>query len=158
MSRINENGGDNMRMEDFEAMLEESLQQPEKNSVVKGTVAQINDSDVLVNIGYKTEGIVPSSEFLKDGKLSINVGDEIEVLFLGVSGGGGYLKLSRKAIEKETDWIDVDKALESGAPLTVKITAVVDKGFLGKYSEIECFIPETHGFQKLHPETRRIHR
>ena len=144
MSRINENGGDNMRMEDFEAMLEESLQQPEKNSVVKGTVAQINDSDVLVNIGYKTEGIVPSSEFLKDGKLSINVGDEIEVLFLGVSGGGGYLKLSRKAIEKETDWIDVDKALESGAPLTVKITAVVDKGFLGKYSEIECFIPENH--------------
>lgn len=144
MSRINENGGDNMRMEDFEAMLEESLQQPEKNSVVKGTVAQINDSDVLVNIGYKTEGIVPTSEFLKDGKLSVKVGDEIEVLFLGVSGGGGYLKLSRKAIEKETDWVDVDRSLESGAPLTVKITAVVDKGFLGKYGEIECFIPENH--------------
>jgi len=144
MSRINENGGDNMRMEDFEAMLEESLQQPEKNSIVKGTVAQINDSDVLVNIGYKTEGIVPSSEFLKDGKLSIKVGDEIEVLFLGVSGGGGYLKLSRKAIEKETDWIDVDKALDNGTPLSVKITAAVDKGFLGKYGEIECFIPENH--------------
>ncbi len=144
MSRINENGGDNMRMEDFEAMLEESLQQPEKNSVVKGTVAQINDSDVLVNIGYKTEGIVPTSEFLKDGKLSVKVGDEIEVLFLGVSGGGGYLKLSRKAIEKETDWVDVDRSLDSGAPLTVKITAVVDKGFLGKYGEIECFIPENH--------------
>ncbi|MGE4318388.1 MAG: S1 RNA-binding domain-containing protein [Deferribacterales bacterium] len=144
MSRINENGGDNMRMEDFEAMLEESLQQPEKNSVVKGTVAQINDSDVLVNIGYKTEGIVPAAEFMKDGELSIKVGDEIEVLFLGISGGGGYLKLSRKAIEKETDWIDVDNALENNTPLMVKITSVVDKGFLGKYGEIECFIPENH--------------
>lgn len=144
MSRINENGGDNMRMEDFEAMLEESLQQPEKNSVVKGTVAQINDSDVLVNIGYKTEGVVPAAEFYKDGKLAIKVGDEIEVLFLGVSGGGGYLKLSRKAIEKETDWIEVDNALENGTPVNVKITSVVDKGFLGKCGEIECFIPENH--------------
>lgn len=144
MSRINENGGDNMRMEDFEAMLEESLQQPEKNTVVKGTVAQINDSDVLVNIGYKTEGIVPTVEFIKDGQVSVKVGDEIDVLFLGISGGGGYLKLSRKAIEKETDWVDVDRALETGEPLNVKITAVVDKGFLGKYGEIECFIPENH--------------
>lgn len=144
MSRINENGGDNMRMEDFEAMLEESLQQPEKNTVVKGTVAQINDSDVLVNIGYKTEGVVPAAEFYKDGKLAIKVGDEIEVLFLGVSGGGGYLRLSRKAIEKETDWIEVDNALDNGTPLQVKITSVVDKGFLGKFGEIECFIPENH--------------
>lgn len=144
MSRINENGGDNMRMEDFEAMLEESLQLPEKNTVVKGTVAQINDSDVLVNIGYKTEGVVPTAEFYKDGQVSVKVGDEIDVLFLGVSGGGGYLKLSRKAIEKETDWCDVDRALETGEPLNVKITAVVDKGFLGKYGEIECFIPENH--------------
>jgi ribosomal protein S1 len=144
MSSINNSGGDNMQMEDFEAMLEESFQQPERNSVVKGTVAQINENDVLVNIGFKTEGVVPSAEFLKDGKMSIKVGDEVEVLFMGIAGGGGYVKLSRKAIEKEADWIEVERALDNETPLPVKITAVVDKGFTGKNGEIECFIPENH--------------
>lgn len=144
MSKVNNSDGENMQMEDFEAMLEESFQQPEKNSVVKGTVAQINESDVLVNIGFKTEGIVPSAEFMKDGKVSVKVGDEVEVLFLGTAGGGGYVKLSRKAIEKESDWLEVESALDNGTPLQVKITAVVDKGFTGKCGEIECFIPENH--------------
>jgi len=144
MSRINENDGDQMQMEDFEAMLEESFQQPERNSVVKGTVAQVNENDVLINIGFKTEGIVPKIEFLKDGELAINVGDEVDVLFMGVAGGGGHVKLSRKAIEKEADWIEVEKAMEEETPVEVKISAVVDKGFTGKCGEIECFIPENH--------------
>lgn len=144
MSRINNGDGENMHMEDFEAMLEESFQQPEKNSVVKGTVAQVNENDVLVNIGFKTEGVVPSAEFMKDGELAVKVGDEIEVLFLGIAGGGGYVKLSRKAIEKEADWIEVENALETGIPLEVRIAAVVDKGFIGRFGEIECFIPENH--------------
>ncbi len=119
MSSINNNDGDNMQMEDFEAMLEESFQQPEKNSVVKGTVAQINENDVLVNIGFKTEGVVPKAEFLKDGEVTIKVGDEVDVLFIGIAGGGGgYVKLSRKAIEKEADWIEVEKALEEETPLS----------------------------------------
>jgi len=144
MSSINNSDGDNMGMEDFEAMLEESFQQPEKNSIVKGTVAQINENDVLVNIGFKTEGVVPSAEFLKDGKMTVKVGDEVDVLFIGIAGGGGYVKLSRKAIEKEADWIEVEKAMEDETPLEVKITSVVDKGFTGKCGEIECFIPENH--------------
>lgn len=144
MSRINNGDGENMQMEDFEAMLEESFQQPEKNSVVKGTVAQINENDVLVNIGFKTEGVVPSAEFMKDGEVAVKVGDEVDVLFLGTAGGGGYVKLSRKAIEKEADWIEVEKALDEEIPLEVKIASVVDKGFIGKCGEIECFIPENH--------------
>lgn len=144
MSSNNNSGGENMQMEDFEAMLEESFQQPEKNSVVQGTVAQINENDVLVNIGFKTEGVVPKIEFMKDGEITIKVGDEVDVLFIGTAGGGGYVKLSRKAIEKEADWIEVEKALEEETPIMVKITAVVDKGFTGKCGEIECFIPENH--------------
>ncbi|XOB65906.1 bifunctional 4-hydroxy-3-methylbut-2-enyl diphosphate reductase/30S ribosomal protein S1 [Deferribacteres bacterium DY0037] len=144
MSSINNNDGDNMQMEDFEAMLEESFQQPEKNSIVQGTVAQINENDVLVNIGFKTEGVVPSAEFMKDGEITIKVGDEVDVLFLGIAGGGGYVKLSRKAIEKEADWIEVEKALEEETPVEIKVTSVVDKGFTGKCGEIECFIPENH--------------
>lgn len=144
MSSINNSDGENMQMEDFEAMLEESFQQPEKNSVVQGTVAQINENDVLVNIGFKTEGVVPSAEFMKDGEMTVKVGDEVDVLFIGIAGGGGYVKLSRKAIEKEADWLEVEKALEEEIPMDVKITSVVDKGFTGKCGEIECFIPENH--------------
>ncbi|WP_022852255.1 bifunctional 4-hydroxy-3-methylbut-2-enyl diphosphate reductase/30S ribosomal protein S1 [Limisalsivibrio acetivorans] len=144
MSENNTNSNDEMRMEDFETLLEESFQLPEKGSIIKGVVAQINDNEILVNIGYKTEGIVPRSEFEKKGELEIESGDEVEIMYQGMTGGGGYIKLSRKAIEKEADWIAVEKALESGEYVPVKIVNNVEKGFLGKFGEVDCFIPENH--------------
>ncbi len=144
MNVNNSNSNDEMRMEDFETLLEESFQLPEKGSVVKGVVAQINESEILVNIGYKTEGIISKTEFGGKGEVDVKVGDEIEVMYQGMTGGGGYIKLSRKAIEKETDWLAVESALETGKPVKVKVTSSVDKGFLGKFNDIDCFIPENH--------------
>lgn len=138
------NSNDEIRMEDFETLLEESFQLPEKGSVITGVVAQINENEILVNIGYKTEGIISKSEFSSKEDADVKVGDEIEVMFQGMTGGGGYIKLSRKAIEKEADWLAVEAALESGAPVNVKIISNVEKGFLGKFNDIDCFIPENH--------------
>jgi ribosomal protein S1/(E)-4-hydroxy-3-methyl-but-2-enyl pyrophosphate reductase len=144
MNVNNENSNDDMRMEDFETLLEESFQLPERGSVIKGVVAQINENEILINIGYKTEGIISKSEFEKKGELEVKVGDEIDVMYQGMTGGGGYIKLSRKALEKEADWVAVEEALESGNPVKVKIVNNVDKGYLGKFNDVDCFIPENH--------------
>jgi len=143
MNGNNQKGDENF-MEDFESMLEESFQLPDKGSVIKGVVAQITDNDVLINIGFKTEGVVPKVEFEEDGELKIEAGQEVEVMFLGTAGGGGYIKLSKKALLKEKGWIEVEKALESGEAVKVKIGQAVDKGFTGTYNGIDCFIPENH--------------
>jgi small subunit ribosomal protein S1 len=143
MNVNNSNSNDEMRMEDFETLLEESLNLPERGAIVKGVIAQINETEILVNIGYKTEGIISKSEFGK-GEIDAKVGDEIDVMYQGTTGGGGYVKLSRKAIEKESDWLAVESALETGAALKVKVISSVDKGFLGKFNDIDCFIPENH--------------
>lgn len=143
MNSINEKSDENFAT-DFESMLEESLQVPSRGSVIKGIVAHITDTDVLVNIGIKSEGIVSLDEFEKGGEIQVSVGDEVEVMYLGTSGGGGYVKLSRKALFKEHNWLVIEQALESGAAVQVKVTAAVNKGFTAKYEDVECFIPENH--------------
>ena len=89
--------GDEMRMEDFESMLEESLKQPTKGSTVKGVVAQIQGNEVIVNAGFKTEGVVDKSELAED----IKVGDEAELIVVGFD-NGGYMNLSCRKIRESS--------------------------------------------------------
>jgi ribosomal protein S1 len=129
--------GEEMRMEDFESMLEESLKQPTKGSTVKGVVAQIQGNEVIVNAGFKTEGVVDKSELAED----VKVGDEVELIVVGFD-NGGYMRLSRRMIDERSDWNAMkdfqDKVVK------VKIEAHVEKGYRGKIGEIDAFIPENH--------------
>ncbi len=149
MQENTSHNNDEFLMEDFESMLEESLKTPSKGSIVTGTVVQINDQEILINIGSKTEGIVPREECEKDGELSVKIGDEIEVMVAGISGGGGNIKLSRKILNLSKDWDNVKKAYEEKQPVDVLIQKKVDKGFVGKAGEVNVFILDHHmGFSK----------
>ncbi|MDK2792990.1 MAG: small subunit ribosomal protein [Deferribacteres bacterium] len=143
---MQENNGMNneMKFEDFESMLEDSLNPPSKGSIVKGSVVAINGTDILVNIGYKSEGIIDKSELEKDGKLEVNVGDEIEAIVEGVQGGGGYVRLSRKVLNQQRDFDEILDKFDKNKPVAVKIESSNDKGFLGKAGEIAVFIPSNH--------------
>jgi ribosomal protein S1 len=136
-------------MEDFESMLEESLKTPSKGSIVTGKVVQINDQEILVNIGSKTEGIIPREECEKNGELTVKIGDEIEVMVANVSGGGGNIRLSRKILNLSRDWENVKEAYTEKQPVKVFIQKKVDKGFVGKTGEVNAFILDHHmGFSK----------
>ncbi|MDR2870206.1 MAG: S1 RNA-binding domain-containing protein [Deferribacteraceae bacterium] len=129
--------GEEMRMEDFESMLEESLKQPTKGSTVKGVVAQIQGNEVIVNAGFKTEGVVDKSELAED----VKVGDEVELIVVGFD-NGGYMRLSRRMIDERSEW----NALKDAADkvVKVKIEAHVEKGYRGKIGEVDAFVPENH--------------
>lgn len=144
MSDVNKQTNEELPMEDFEALIEESLQQPSKGSVVTGVVAQITDSDVLINIGYKSEGVAPRAEFEENGELTVKIGDEVEIMIVNVSGGGGMVRLSKKILSEASDWEDIKTAFEAGSPVDVKIVAKRDKGYAAKIGEIEAFVPDTH--------------
>lgn len=126
-----------MRMEDFESMLEQSLRQPTRGGIVKGVVAQIQGNDVIVDAGFKTEGIVDKSEMPED----IKPGDEVELYVAGFE-TGGYMRLSRKIIDERTEWNAMRES--EGKIVNVKIESHVEKGYRGKIGEVDAFVPENH--------------
>jgi ribosomal protein S1 len=143
---MQENNGMNneMKFEDFESMLEDSLNPPSKGSIVKGSVVAINENDVLVNIGYKSEGVIDKSELESSGEHTVHIGDEVEAIIEGVSGGGGYIRLSRKILNEQRDFADILDRFEKNKPAAVKIESSNEKGFVGKAGEVNVFIPSNH--------------
>lgn len=126
-------------MEDLEALLEESLKPPQRGDIVEGTVVQIKGDEVLVNFGYKTEGVVSRSEFDAD----LKEGDTVELAVISFA-GGSYVQLSRKTLNERSDWDSIKNASASGEPVQVKILSHVEKGYTGKFGEIDAFIPDNH--------------
>lgn len=133
----NENKHTEERMEDFEALINESLQEPQVGSKVKGTVCQIKGNEVFVDFGYKTEGTASLSEFEE-----IKVGDEVELTV--VKADGKRVVLSKKDGSIKNDVSAVKAKFDEGHPVSVKVIEHVDKGFKGKAEGIDAFIPDNH--------------
>lgn len=133
----NENKHTEERMEDFEALINESLQEPQVGSKVKGTVCQIKGNEVFIDFGYKTEGTASLSEFEE-----IKVGDEVELTV--VKADGKRVILSKKDGSIKNDASAVKAKFDEGHPVSVKVIEHVDKGFKGKAEGIDAFIPDNH--------------
>jgi ribosomal protein S1 len=129
--------------EDFESLLKESLAPPVKGSVVRGTVVNISDSDVLINLGYKTEGIADINEFKKNGELTISVGSEVELEVVSVSGDASYVRLSNRNINLKHDIDEVVSSIgKSSVPVKIIRYDENNKKFIGKHGEVEVHILE----------------
>ena len=127
--------------ENFEELFQESLRQPRVGEIVKGVVVQIDPDYVLVNIGYKSEGCIPVSEFTDEaGQLTVKVGDEVKVFFEKKENIRGYVVLSRKKAEREIVWEKIEEAVESGGLVEGKIVATV-KGGLTVDIGVPAFLP-----------------
>src|SRR3989338_2239319 len=85
-------GGD-----DFQTMFEESMSSVKPGGVVKGRVVGITTTHVMIDVGYKSEGQIPLQEFLdREGKVQVQVGDDVEVFFISAEGENGDIVLSRE--------------------------------------------------------------
>lgn len=102
--------------------------------MVKGTVVQVSDDEVLVDIGYKSEGVLPRQELIvgADQELSaiIQVGQEIEAAVKKVDDQEGRIILSRKAIDKKQKWSELETAFEEGTILSGRVKETVQAGMV----------------------------
>lgn len=143
---------ENVSMKDM--LAEANFQTPRKNDVVTGKVVMITDDNVIVNIGYKADGVLPKSEVSnKEVALSelFSVDQEIEVMILKKDNGEGNVLLSTKKLNARKDWDELEALFNENKPVTVKITEVVKGGLSAFYKEIRAFIPASHidvGFVK----------
>lgn len=127
-----------------EAHLAENLKNIRRGEIVTGTVVQINENEVLVDVGGKSEGIIPLGELsLSHGSNpmeDINVGDKIEVQVLRVENEDGNPVLSKKRADRRVAWESLEKALEEGTELQGKVVEVVRGGLLVNVG-VRGFVP-----------------
>ncbi len=122
-------------------LYESSFRHIAEGEVVKGTVLKVTPSEVIVDVGYKSEGMVPIQEFLDEhGQVTVQPGDIVDVLLERTEDRDGYVVLSREKAEKMKIWDEVEKAY---AEKKVVIGRVIDrvKGGLSVDIGVRAFLP-----------------
>ena len=112
-----------------------------EGEVVKGTVLKVTASEVVVDVGYKSEGLIPVEEFLdENGQVTVQAGDIVDVLLERTEDREGYVVLSREKAEKMKIWDEVEKAY---AERKVVIGRVIEriKGGLAVDIGVRAFLP-----------------
>lgn len=131
-------------MEDFE----DTMVRLRAGQRVKGTVLSLNDAEVIVNIGYKSDGILPVEEVILEEGQSLSdlfkPGDEIEVKVVKVNDGEGNVILSRKSLEMELKWKELEEGFKSGKEFEGACTEAVKGGVIAKINGIRAFVPASH--------------
>ncbi|MEA3465402.1 MAG: 30S ribosomal protein S1 [Thermodesulfobacteriota bacterium] len=124
--------------ESFAEMFENSVQgNLAVGDVVEGTVVQVNPDSVIVDVGYKSEGVIPLAEFAVDGTPAVlNVGDKIDVLFERAENESGLIGLSKEKADRQKVW----NALEEDAVVEGRIVSRI-KGGLSVDIGVNAFLP-----------------
>ncbi len=130
--------------DDFGTLFEESIRSVKPGGIVKGTVVGITQSQVVVDVGYKTEGQIPVKEFMdRTGELQVKVGDEVEVFFDSLEEDNGGIVLSRERAENIKVWEDIEKAYNEGTAVEGTILARIKGGFKVDVG-VMGFLPGSH--------------
>jgi small subunit ribosomal protein S1 len=111
----------------------------EEGELVRGRVVHVGTSEVLVDVGYKSEGAIPIEEFHRHGTLP-KVGDEIEVYLEAKEDSEGLIVLSKDKADKIKVWDSITQAYEKGAPIEGRVVEVV-KGGLSVDVGVKAFLP-----------------
>jgi small subunit ribosomal protein S1 len=125
-------------MIEMQELIAKSFRDFREGSIVKGHVLEIRPREVLVDIGYKSEGVIPASEF--DDMEDLQIGDEVEVLLERLEDDQGMVKLSKEKAAHKQNWDKIVKVFQGDGLIKGKVKAVV-KGGLTVNIGVEAFLP-----------------
>ncbi|MDX6713236.1 MAG: small subunit ribosomal protein [Blastocatellia bacterium] len=129
---------------DFGALLDQFEQEQagfQEGEVVRGTVVDITERGVVIDFGYKSEGIVNQAEFTEDGKLTVKPGDEVDVLIKSMETHEGFPVLSRADAIRMKAWDELEKAYADGTSIKGRITERIKGGLRVDIDGIPAFLP-----------------
>jgi small subunit ribosomal protein S1 len=136
--------GEDLSREDYEKLLDMydvSFRNLAEGQVVKGRILKVLPNEVIVDVGYKSEGIIDIEEFTgPDGKVHVEVGEEVDVLLEKTENKEGYVVLSKEKAEKVRVWEAVESAFNTGAIVTGRVIERI-KGGLAVDIGIRAFLP-----------------
>ncbi len=129
----------------FEQMLEESLKTIRNGEVVEGTVIDVKPDEIILNIGYKSDGIITRSEYTNEPNVDlttvVKTGDTLEAKVVKVNDGEGQVVLSYKRLAAEKGSKRLEEAFENKEVLTAKVAQVLAGGVCVIVDETRIFIP-----------------
>ena len=129
----------------FEQMLEESFKTIHNGEVVEGTVIDVKDDEIILNIGYKADGIITKNEYSNDPSVVlcdvVHVNDVMEAKVLKVNDGEGQVLLTYKRLAAEKGNKRLEEAFESKEVLKAQVAQVLDGGLSVVVDEARVFIP-----------------
>src|SRR5918911_536556 len=129
---------------DFGQLLDQFEQEQatlEEGEVVRGTVVGLSERGVVIDFGYKSEGIVNPAEFTENGQLTVKAGDEVEVLVKSMETADGLPVLSRADAVRMKAWDDLDKAYREGTNVKGRVMDRIKGGLRVDTDGIAAFLP-----------------
>lgn len=129
----------------FEQMLEESLKTIHTGEVVEGTVIDVKPEEIVLNIGYKSDGILTRNEYTNEPNVDLTTvvkpGDTMEVKVLKVNDGEGQVLLTYKRLAADRGNKRIEEAFNNKEVLTAKVAQVLEGGLSVVVEEVRIFIP-----------------
>ena len=122
----------------MQELIAKSLRDFKEGSIVKGRILEIRHREVLVDIGYKSEGVIPTSEF--DDVDDLQVGDEVEVLLVRLENDEGTVILSKEKAAYRQNWEKIVKVFEGSGIIKGKVKSIVKGGLMVNIG-VEAFLP-----------------
>jgi small subunit ribosomal protein S1 len=135
---LDEKSREEAKKSSFEEAYYESIKSLKEGEIIKGRVIAINKRDAVIDIGYKSEGLIPLDEF--GGEDNIKVGDEVDVLLEAVEDENGMVVLSKNKAEKIAGWENIVNNYNEGDVIKGKATRKVKGGVMVDIG-VEAFLP-----------------
>lgn len=133
------------KMQDFMDEIEKSMVRLHRGDIVSGQIIDVNENEVIVNVGYKADGIITKDEVTNDGTINLHdilkKDEEIDVYVLKLDDGEGNVLLSKKRVDIEKGWQLLESINETESILETKVIEVVKGGVISISHNIRCFIP-----------------
>ncbi|MGH9913888.1 MAG: 30S ribosomal protein S1 [Pyrinomonadaceae bacterium] len=129
---------------DFGAILKRFEQEQsafQEGEVVRGTVVGVTERGVVIDFGYKSEGVVNPAEFTEDGRLTVNHGDEVEVLIKSMETQEGLPLLSRADAVRIKAWDVLEKAFDEGTVVSGRVIERIKGGLRVDIDGVAAFLP-----------------
>ena len=132
---------DQRAYEQFIGMYDQSMRNLAEGEIVKGRVVTITNNSVVIDVGYKSEGLIPVAEFFnEEGKLSVAVGDDVEVLLEKTEDLEGHILLSYAKAARMRVWTDVENSFKEGRIIKGRVIDRI-KGGLTVDVGVRAFLP-----------------
>lgn len=132
-------------MKDFEQELEASFKKIDEGDIITGTVVSVDETGVILDLKYYTEGFIPAEEFSREPgfnlKEAVQPGDEIQATVLRKDDGQGNILLSRAEAEEVLAWDKLAELQKSGEALDVVVKGIVNGGAIAYVEGVRGFIP-----------------
>ncbi len=132
-------------MKDYEVELEASFRKINEGDVIQGTVIDVNENEVTLDLKYYTQGIIKAEDMSNDPGFSVlndvKIGDVVEASVVKMDDGQGNILLSKKEANEVLAWDVLERYLEEKTELTVKVSEIVKAGTVAWVEGIRGFIP-----------------